>query len=130
MMWFDAVTPWQLDSASGNVSSGMGTAGTTRFSIDPDQAQKMITGLEQAVEKLRGLRLDAENLEFMGAPGPDPYSGYATLAMRDAAGNKEGGYGWANQKAIDALEKTIESIKTNLANYRQTDDAAETAMGR
>ncbi len=129
MMWFDAVTPWAVDNAVGSMPTA-GPPGTTRFSIDPDQAQKMITGLETAVEQLKDLRFEAETLAKMGAPGPDPYSGYATLAMRKAAGTEEGGYGWANQKAIDALEKTIASIKTNLATYRQTDDAAKNAMGR
>lgn len=124
-MWFDAVTPWAVDNATGAVSGG-----STRFSIDPDQAQKMVTGLEQAIEELRNLNREAQTLTRVGSPGPDPFSGYATLAVRKAAGNEEGGYGWANQKAIEALEKTIESIKTNLANYRQTDDANKNAMGR
>jgi len=129
MMWFDAVTPWAVDNAVGSMPTA-GPPGTTRFSIDPDQAQKMVTGLQQAIEQLRNLQRDAKDLTNAGAPGPDPYSGYATIAMRKAAGDEEGGYGWANRRAIEALEKTILSIETNLANYRETDDAAKNAMGR
>lgn len=128
MLMFDAVVPSMPNA--GPPGSGAPSGGTTRFSVDPDQAQKMIDGLEAAAEKLRLLHDDSKLIAMAGAPGPDPYSGWSTLAMRDVAGDQDGGYGWANKKAREALEETVKRIKQALADYRGTDDAAETAMGR
>lgn len=135
MLWFDAVTPWDTGAAvgsavGGNVSAGPGGAGTTRFAVDPDQAQKMIDGLEAAAKQLKDLMIDADRLKAVGSPGPDPYSGLATMAIRQAAGDGAGGYGWANQAAVDALNTTVANIKAALAKYRGTDDDASHAMGR
>jgi hypothetical protein len=133
MLMFDAVVPVMAGAAAGaaagmTAAPGGGTAGTAKFSVDPDQAQKMIEGLERAVAKLRDLRRTGDELTQSGAPGPDPYSGWATLQMRDAAGAKAGGYLWANDAARIALEKTIENIKKALADYRGTDEAAKNAV--
>jgi hypothetical protein len=134
MLMFDAVTPWAVGhavgAAAGNVAAGAGTAGTTRFAVDPDQAQKMIDGLEAASKQLKDLMRDAEALKSIGSPGPDPYSGLATIAMRQAAGDEAGGYAWANAAAVDALDTTVANIKAALAQYRGTDDDASQAMGR
>ncbi|WP_112275429.1 hypothetical protein [Lentzea terrae] len=132
MLMFDAVVPVRAGAAAGaaagNVASGAGGAGTAKFSVDPDQAQKMIDGLKQAIERLVELEQQAGRLQRSGAPGPDPYSGWATLAMRQAAGKDPGGYAWANEAAQKALEKTIENIEKALAKYRGTDEAAKNAV--
>lgn len=131
---FDAVVPFQTGAAVGAAAgaaagaAGAGGAGTTQFSVDPDQAQKMIEGLKQAIEKLMDLERTGGEIQFSGAPGPDPYSGYATLAMRKTAGAEPGGYVWSNQAAQKALEQTIKNIEKALAEYRATDDAASSAM--
>src|ERR1041384_4749664 len=103
MLMFDAVTPWSsvgkavgAAAAAAGAAAGAAGAGTTRFAVDPDQAQKMITGLEEASRQLKDLMRDAEILKSTGSPGPDPYSGLATIAMRRAAGEEAGGYAWAN----------------------------------
>jgi hypothetical protein len=135
MLMFDAIVP-AVGAAAGAVAgaaaaagaSGAGGAGVKRFSVEPSQAQKMIDGLKAAVEHLNDLKNTATNLKQSGAPGPDPYSGWATLAMRRAAGEEPGGYLWANDAAQKALEKTIENIEKALAEYRGTDDAAKSAM--
>lgn len=88
----------------------------------------MIDGLKAAVAHLDDLRTTATNLQQSGAPGPDPYSGLATFAMRKAAGDQPGGYLWANDLARRALEKTIANIEKALAEYRGTDEAAQTAL--
>ena len=62
------------------------------------------------------------------APGPDPYSGYATLSVRKTAGGDPGGYVWANREAQKALEQTVKNIEKALAEYQATDDAAKSAM--
>ncbi|GAB2860460.1 hypothetical protein [Lentzea nigeriaca] len=133
MLMFDAIVPVAtvgaaVGAAAGNVAAGAGGAGTTRFSVDPDQAQNMIKGLKDAVEKLVELKEKSRQLQQSGAPGPDPYSGWSTLAMRQAAGDNAGGYGWANEAAQDALLKTIENIEKALAEYRGTDEAAKNAV--
>jgi hypothetical protein len=128
MLMFDAVVPSMPNA--GPPGSGAPSGGTTRFSVDPDQAQKMIEGLNAAIEKLRLLHDDSKQIALNGAPGPDPYSGWSTLAMREVAGEQDGGYGWANIKAREALEETVKRIEKALADYRGTDDAAKTAMGR
>ncbi|WP_143086937.1 hypothetical protein [Lentzea flaviverrucosa] len=109
-------------------AAGAGAGGVAKFSVDPDQAQKMIDGLKLAIEKLVELRTSGQKIQMSGAPGPDPYSGYATLAMRKTAGAEPGGYQWANEQAQKALEQTINNIEKALAEYRATDEAAKSAM--
>ena len=128
MLMFDAVVPVRAGAGGNTAAPGGGTAGTVQFRIDPDEAQKMINGLKAAIEKLAELERKAGRLQKSGAPGPDPYSGWATLAMRQAAGKDPGGYAWANEAAQKALEKTIENMEKALAVYRGTDEAAQTAL--
>lgn len=139
MLMFDALVPVKTSGSIGKgvgaavgaaagAAAGAGGGGVAKFSVDPDQAQKMIDGLKEALLELRRLRKDAEKLQLAGAPGPDPYSGYATLAMRATAGNKPGGYLWANEQAQKALEQTVQNIEKALAEYRATDEAAASAM--
>ncbi|SDL86830.1 hypothetical protein SAMN04488074_11454 [Lentzea albidocapillata subsp. violacea] len=132
---FDALVPVKAAGAVGKgvgaavgAAAGAGAGGVAKFSVDPDQAQKMIDGLKEALRQLLKLRNDGERLQLAGAPGPDPYSGYATLAMRTTAGSEPGGYLWANEQAQKALEQTIKNIEKALAEYRATDEAAQTAM--
>lgn len=132
MLMFDAVVPVRAGAAAGaaagNVASGAGGAGTAKFSVDPDQAQKMIDGLKAAIAQLNLLSKKGDELQQAGAPGPDPYSGWSTLHIRKSAGMQAGGYMWANDAAIKALEKTIENIERALAKYRGVDYDAEHAM--
>jgi hypothetical protein len=114
--------------AAAGAAAGAGGGGVAKFSVDPDQAQKMIDGLKEALQQLRVLRRSSERIQSSGAPGPDPYSGYATLAMRKTAGAEPGGYLWANEQAQKALEQTIKNIEKALAEYRATDEAAKSAM--
>ncbi|MEV6713719.1 hypothetical protein AB0M48_16965 [Lentzea sp. NPDC051208] len=135
MLMFDALVPVKaagaaIGAAAGaaGAAAGAGGGGVAKFSVDPDQAQKMIDGLKEALQKLLDLRKDAAKLQSAGAPGPDPYSGLATFAMRKTAGSEPGGYLWANEQAQKALEQTIKNIEKALAEYRATDEAAKTAM--
>ncbi|WP_434449129.1 hypothetical protein [Lentzea sp. E54] len=132
MLMFDALVPVKAVGAAigaaGGAAAGAGAGGVAKFSVDPDQAQKMIDGLKLAIEKLLELREKGGEIEFAGAPGPDPYSGFATLAMRKTAGGEPGGYLWANEQAQKALEQTIKNIEKALAEYKTTDEAAQTAM--
>ncbi|HEX8867348.1 MAG TPA: hypothetical protein VF821_16945 [Lentzea sp.] len=132
MLMFDAVVPVMAGAAAGaaagNVAAGAGGAGTAKFSVDPDQAQKMIDGLQKAIAHLTLLGKKGDELQQSGAPGPDPYSGWATLEMRKSAGTQPGGYMWANDAAIKALAKTIENIERSLAKYRGVDYDAEKAL--
>ncbi|MGW6936395.1 hypothetical protein ACWGE0_40490 [Lentzea sp. NPDC054927] len=131
MLMFDALVPIKTGAAAGAAAGaalGAAGSGVTRFAVEPSQAQKMIDGLKAAVEHLNELKNAAANLKQSGSPGPDPYSGLATLAMRKAAGEDPGGYIWANDAARKALEQTISNIEKALAEYRGTDEAAQTAL--
>jgi len=139
MLMFDALVPVKTAGSVGKsigaavgaaagAAAGAGAGGVAKFSVDPDQAQKMIDGLKAALEKLMDLRARSTELANTNAPGPDPYSGYATLAMRKTAGGEPGGYLWANEQAQKALEQTIVNIEKALAEYRATDQAAQSAM--
>lgn len=100
----------------------------TQFSVDIDEAPKVIAGLEQAIENLQGLYYEAGQLSQLQTPGKDPYSGFAVLTIRQSAGDEEGGYRWANKEARDALTKTIENIKRAIDTYNQTDQAARDGL--
>jgi hypothetical protein len=135
MLMFDALVPVKaagaaIGAAAGaaGAAAGAGGGGVAKFSVDPDQAQKMIDGLKKAIETLMDLREKSAEITNTGAPGPDPYSGYATLAMRKTAGGEPGGYLWANEQAQKALEQTIANIEKALAEYKATDEAATSAM--
>lgn len=132
---FDALVPVSASGAVGavagaaaGVTAGAGGGGVVKFSVDPDQAHKMIEGLKKAIERLMELETESGQIQTAGAPGPDPFSGYATLAMRKTAGTEAGGYRWANREAQKALEWTIKNIEQQLANYQKTDEAAQSAM--
>lgn len=100
----------------------------TQFSVDIDQAPKLIESLTLAVEKLDEAYQKSAVLRAVQSPGKDPYSGFTTLAIRQSAGDEEGGYGWANAEAKKALVKTIENIKIAIEAYGRTDEAASDAL--
>ncbi|MEU4444008.1 hypothetical protein AB0K14_11245 [Actinosynnema sp. NPDC050801] len=114
------------------VASGPGGAGLvasqTHFSVDPEQAQKLIDGLIEARDKLQALEKKADRLVGVQSPGKDPYSGFATLAIRRSAGGDPGGYIWANKEAYKALTNTILNIQAALANYKSQDQATADAF--
>lgn len=114
--------------AAAGAAAGAGGGGVTKFSVEPEQAQKMIDGLKLAIENLLDLREKGTAITNAGAPGPDPWSGYAALSMRKTAGAEPGGYLWANEQAQRALEQTVANIEKALAEYKATDEAASSAM--
>lgn len=100
----------------------------TRFFVDPDEAENLIKGLEKAYLELRNAKRYSDQITQVQSPGKDAYSGFATLKIRETAGDQQGGYGWANEEARKALKKTIQNIKDALAAYKGTDSAAEGAL--
>ncbi|MEU4802808.1 hypothetical protein [Actinosynnema sp. NPDC023587] len=100
----------------------------TTFFVEPGEAQRLIDGLKEALEKLLETKRTAERIAAANSPGKDVYSGVATLTLRKTAGDEEGGYGWANLKAQQTLEKTISNIQQALDEYRATDSAAADAL--
>lgn len=100
----------------------------TQFTVAPDQAQKLLDGLTEALRRLRAATREADDIRRTGSPGKDVYSGLATMAIHRTAGEEEGGYQWANAKAQEALEKTIRNINDALAQYRQTESAVTDAF--
>jgi hypothetical protein len=120
---FVAETP-VMDAAGGGLSG----VTSTNFSVAPEEAENLKKGLEDALDRLQQLYSDSGRLQQVGSPGKDPYSGFATLAMRNAAGDDEGGYGWANLQAQQALQNTIKNIEEAIANYRATEEANQQAF--
>ncbi|GAB2972937.1 hypothetical protein [Saccharothrix stipae] len=122
----------QIGFVADTVASGPGGAGLvasqTHFRVDPAQAQKLIDGLADARDRLQELNNDAYQLQSIGSPGKDFYSGMATIAIQTAAGTDVGGYAWANQKAYDALNNTIQNIQASLEAYKNQDDATADAF--
>jgi hypothetical protein len=113
--------------SAGPAGSGL-VASQKKFMVDPAQAQKLIDGLTEARDKLQILEDDAAQLVSVQSPGKDPYSGFATLAIRQAAGAEEGGYLWANKKAYEALTNTILNIQASLESYKNQDQATADAF--
>ncbi|MEU4804484.1 hypothetical protein [Actinosynnema sp. NPDC023587] len=100
----------------------------TQFSIDIAQAPKLIETLGQAIKELDKAYQKSTALRSIQSPGKDPYSGFTALAIRQSAGDGEGGYGWANREARKAFEHTIENIQKAIDDYGKTDDAAREAL--
>jgi hypothetical protein len=98
----------------------------TKFSVEPAEARKLITGLEDARRELERLYNEAVGAMNVNSPGKDIYSGFATMSVRKAAGDEEGGYRWANLEAQNALTETIKNIEDALKVYQET-DAGNTA---
>lgn len=113
--------------AAGGPGAGL-VATQTQFSVDPAQAQKLINGLADARDRLQKLNRAAVQLQSMGSPGKDVYSGMATLAIQRAAGEDAGGYAWANKMAFDALNATIQNIQASLDTYKNQDEATADAF--
>lgn len=113
--------------SAGPAGSGL-VASQTSFSVDPEQAQKLIDGLIEARDKLQVLLNQSYAISNLSSPGKDPYSGFATLAIQRAGGTEPGGYGWANKEAFEALNNTIDNIQASLENYKNQDQATADAF--
>ena len=127
---FMASTPVMSQDLGNKIGGGIGDLlGTTqtKFSVDLDQAQKLIDGLTEAKEQLEKLYNTAGDILNVNSPGKDIYSGFAAIGMRNAVGDNEGGYRWANKLAREALDATILSIQDALKVYRET-EANNTAV--
>ncbi|GAA1357568.1 hypothetical protein [Saccharothrix algeriensis] len=121
----------KLGFVADTVARGPGAgyvATQTKFSVDPAEAQRLIDGLKQALEKLVNTKLVSDEIAASNSPGKDVYSGMATLTIRKTASDEPGGYGWANLEARKALENTIENIQKALDEYQGTDSAAADAL--
>lgn len=105
-------------------------AGVTRTTmhVDPDAAEKLITDLSLAKDKLMDLYEKSWQLRNAESPGKDMYSGLATLAIRKSAGDDPGGYGWANLKGREALQTTMDNIQAALDKYRELDGDGQQAF--
>lgn len=130
LIGFDAVTAGgAVGAAIGSGLSGVGPApSTTKMQVDLDEAPNLIKGLQDAIEKLQEAYNEANQVNTLGAPGKDPYSGNVATVMSAAAGGQPGGYSWANEAARKALRKTIENIEKSMADYRATDSNAQASM--
>ncbi|MEV1116461.1 hypothetical protein AB0I91_15430 [Actinosynnema sp. NPDC049800] len=125
----DTVSQVAGDAAKGMMSAGPRLVATqTQFSVDPEQAQKLIDGLVEARDRLQELNRDAFQLMMIMTSGGEPYGAEAVKAIARTAGGDVGGYTWANTMAAEALTKTIQKIQDSLAAYQAQDEAAADAF--
>lgn len=111
------------------VGSGLALVATqTRFSVDPEQAQKLIDGLTEARNRLQELNRDASQLIMAMSSSSEPYGAQAIEAIQQTAGGGVGGYAWANNMAAQALTDTIQKIQDSLAVYQGQDEATADAF--
>lgn len=108
--------------SAGPAGAGL-VAGQTHFTVDLAQAQKLIDGLADARDRLQSLYDQAWTFSISGGPGNDPYSESAATTIAQTAGGDPGGYGWASTRAIEALNRTIQSIQASLDNYQSQEQA-------
>ncbi|WP_440902860.1 hypothetical protein, partial [Actinosynnema sp.] len=114
---------------SGLSQFGSAQGGQTRFSIDVDQAPKLVEALTEAVEKLDRAYWGANAVAQVESPGKDLYSAISMVAMRSSANEEVGGYQWANKLAQKALLKNIENIKKAIEQYKNVESEASGALG-
>ena len=125
----DTVAQVAGDAAQGVKSAASKLVATqTQFSVDPEQAQKLIDGLAEARNRLQELNRSAGQLIFLPSDAKDPYSAQMVDAIQRTAGHDVGGYGWANKMAAEALTKTIQKIQDSLAAYQNQDEATADAF--
>jgi hypothetical protein len=113
--------------ASGPAGAGL-VVGQTQFSVDPEQAQKLIDGLADARDRLQELYDQSQELQWIASPGKDFYSGMATQAIHQSAGTEAGGYGYASRLAYETLNNTIQNIQAALETYKGQDQATADAF--
>jgi hypothetical protein len=113
-------SPWLSDVVSFSADT---PSGSQTFRVSRDGVQTLIKGLEDARDKLEDLYQDARGLRMTGPPGDDPYSNQAMERINDTAGEKSGGYLWANRHAHQALQNTIDNLKASAQSYGNTEDS-------
>ncbi|NUT47282.1 MAG: hypothetical protein HOV94_08210 [Saccharothrix sp.] len=100
----------------------------TQFTVDPEQAQKLIDGLIEARSRLQKLNQDVVQFMMIKSSATEPYGDAAAEAIQRTAGADVGGYAWANNMAVRSLTETIQKIQDSLAAYQNQDDATADAF--
>jgi hypothetical protein len=112
-------SPWQSDIVSFSADT---PSGSQTFMVSRDGVQSLIKGLQDALRKLEALYDQSRDLQVLGAPGGDPYSGQAVTRIKQVAGDAQGGYGWANQQAQTAIKNTISNLQASASGYQNTEE--------
>ncbi|MEV8439479.1 hypothetical protein AB0425_19060 [Actinosynnema sp. NPDC051121] len=122
----------QIGFVADTVSAGPAGAGLvasqTYFRVDLSQVQKLVDGLADARDRLQELYDTTVRSVITGPPGKDPYSESAATTIQQTAGPDPGGYAWANSRAIEALNTTMQNIQASLDSYKNQDQATTDAF--
>lgn len=101
------------------------------FRVRPEHVPAVIAGFEEAIRELDEIRLQALDLQRIGAPGDDEFSAQAAREIARQASEEPGRHGWANQLYRDALQATVDNLHAQLATYQRTEsDNAAGWQGR
>ncbi|APU13651.1 hypothetical protein [Actinoalloteichus fjordicus] len=93
------------------------------FEVDPENIQKLIDGLNEAIEKLETIDRDArQRFGQLAPPGGDDYSEGAVRLINERAMGSDGAHGIANKAFREALEATIDNLTTTLNEYQRIEE--------
>ncbi|APU19597.1 hypothetical protein [Actinoalloteichus sp. GBA129-24] len=93
------------------------------FEVDPENIQKLIDGLEEAIIELETISFDAvSQLGTLRAPGADDYSTEAARIISEKALEETGAHGAANKAFREALRATIDNLTTTLNEYQRIEE--------
>ncbi|ASO19129.1 hypothetical protein FHR81_001395 [Actinoalloteichus hoggarensis] len=93
------------------------------FEVDPENIQKLIDGLNEAIEKLETIDNHASRrFARLSPPGGDDYSEGAVRLITERAMGADGAHAIANKAFRDALENTIDNLTQTLNEYRRIEE--------
>ncbi|AOS62394.1 hypothetical protein [Actinoalloteichus hymeniacidonis] len=93
------------------------------FEVDPENIQKLIDGLNEAIDELNDISRDATSrLGQLQPPGADDYSTGAVRLITDRVLEDDGAHGAANKAFREALEATVDNLTTTLNEYRRIEE--------
>jgi hypothetical protein len=104
-----------------------GTGGGS-FTVDITRAPQAIRELEQALEDLRSIRLDAMQLAQVNPPAADQVSADAARTLGLKANGEPGSFLPALEAGIAEVERMIESLNAGFDAYEEGDVQASSRL--
>lgn len=93
------------------------------FRVTPENAPKMISYFEDAIETLRAIDRRAKAAGYVPPPAGDPYSAWAVQEISRIASDEGGCHGAANHALQDVLRGIVDKIRVSMRGYGQAEDA-------
>ncbi|MFB9903439.1 hypothetical protein [Allokutzneria oryzae] len=111
------------------VSIGSAPAGGG-YTVDPERAPRLIQALKDARSELQEVGKRREDLRYVPKPNGDPFSIAAAEAVQRTLGDEPGGYGYANQRALNQLSVLIDKLEASLRVYRDNEERSRRKFTR